>query len=360
MSLSAIGTLEISLLSQISDHTWELEFQLKNASSQENSLGVLQKTRNDETFDLSYLIPAKKAVEDAFSKDRSIKLENLMEHLETLLEKPKKDFPPSVLRALFDTLLNQAEARFLSKSHEERFFNLAGFFLRPGFGYPLDDFRIKEIWKIILSDSRALKSFESQIQRLICYRRMAGGLNKGQQMQLGKELIPELDKGKIEIKSKTDLYLYSEKIRAFASFEYIDVSLKVKIGQAVLERIAKKIAVDADYFALGRLGNRHLVYASLSELVPLKTVISWIEKLLVIKDLNPEKLASMLCLLGRKTDIPEFNIPSELIDKILKRFESSKELEMLTRHLTTLSHLSVMEQHQVFGETLPVGLLLEL
>lgn len=360
VKLSAIGTLEISLLSQISCHIWELEFQLKNVSSQDNSLEILEKTRNDETFDLSYLIPAKKALKDAFSKEGTTKLENLMEYLETLLEKPKKDFPPSILRALFDTLLLKSEGRFLSKSHEERFFNLAGFFLRPGFGYPLDDFRIKELWKIILNDSKSVKSFESQIQRLICYRRVAGGLNKGQQMQLGKELTPELEKGKIEIKSKTDLYQYSEKIRAFASFEYIDVTLKSKIGQAILDRLDKKIAVEADYFALGRLGNRHLVYAPVSQILPLKTVIQWIEKLLFIKDMNEEKLAVLLSLLGRKTDLPEFNIPSELVDKILKRFESSKELDMLTRHLTTLSHLTINEQSQVFGESLPLGLLLEL
>ncbi len=358
VTMTAIGTLDISLLSQISDHKWALEFQLKNASSQDNALNAFQKTRADETYDGQYLDPAKKAIEDAFSNEAAIKLENLMEHLETLLGKSKKDFPPSVLRSLFDTLLLHAGKRFLTKEHEIRFLNLAGFFLRPGFQYPLDDFRIKNFWKIILEDLKSQKSIESQIQRLICYRRIAGGFSKGQQMQLLNEVIPELKNGKIEIK-KGENYLYIEKLRAFAAFELIDVTTKVKIGQAVLERLQKAVASDADYFALGRLGARHLIYGTFSSLISVKTVVLWIEKLLEIKNIPEEKLKLILSLLARKTDLAEFNIPQELVNKILTRFDASLHFEMLKQRLTTLSHLTDVEQAQVFGESLPIGLSIE-
>jgi len=358
--LTSIGTLEISLLSQISDHKWALEFQLKNASFQDNSLEILQKTRVDETFDSKELNLAKTILKNAFSKESTIKLESLMEQLESLTYTPKKDFPPSFLRAFFDTLLTKSEGRFLSKQHEMRFFNLAGFFLRPGFGYPLDDFRMKELWKIILSDFKIIRNLDSQLQLIICYRRIAGGLNRGQQLQLAKEITPELKNGKIEIKSTADLYHYSEKIRAFASFEFIDVHLKIKIAQAILERFDKKIETDADYFALGRIGSRHLVYATYICLVPLKTAIHWIEKLLLFKNLDASKLAFLLGQLGRKTDFAEFNIPSDLVEKILKRFCGSDELEMLTKRLTTLNSLSEIEQSHIFGESLPFGLKLEI
>lgn len=249
--LTAIGTLDISFISQISEHRWNLEFQLKNASAQDNAINGLKIRKADETFDAKYLDPAKAAIEEAFTNNSKIKLEHLMEHLEELFQTTRKDFPLSILRALFDVLLLQADKRFLTKESEKRFFNLAGFFLRPGFHYPLDDFRIKNFWKIILEDSKSLRQSESQIQRLICYRRIAGGLSKGQQMQLLNEVMPDFKNGKIEIK-KGESYLYSEKLRAFASFELIDVATKVKVGQAVLERLQKAVAIDADYFTIDR------------------------------------------------------------------------------------------------------------
>lgn len=355
VSLTAIGTLEINLVSQVSDHVWALEFQLKTAS---NSLNLLQTSRNDETFDENYLTPAKELLISAFSTN-DVSLKNLMEKLEEVIGKSRKDFPPSVLRTLFDTLLSQEEYRLKSQEHEERFFNLAGFFLRPGFGYPLDDFRIKNFWKIILSDLKRVKSLQSRLQRLICYRRIAAGFTKGQQLQLKAELLPELVSGKISVKGRTELYEYSEKVRAFALYEYVDVPLKVKYGQAILERIQKGIAVDADYFALGHLGARHLIYGKISDIVPVKVVQDWIEKLLKVKEIDEEKLGIMLSQLGRKTDLAEFNITAELVDKILKRFEGSSMFEMLTKRMRTLEKLTNSEQAELFGETLPLGLSLE-
>jgi molecular chaperone DnaK (HSP70) len=360
IALTAIGTLEIWLISQISEHRFALEFQLKKASAQDDSLQVLEKTRIDETFDINDLSQAKNLILGAFSKDPTVKLEHLMENVEKVLEKPKQDFYPSALRGLFDVLLANSEGRLLSKQHSDRFYNIAGFFLRPGFGYPLDDFRIKDLWKIILTDNNSNRHFEGNIQSLICFRRIAGGLNKGQQMQLAKELIPEFKNGKIEIKSKADLYHYSEKIRAFASFEFIDVQTKIKVGNAILERIEKGLATDADYFALGRIGSRLLVYGTLNCLIPLKTIKVWIERLLVAKNLSEVKLSFLLSLLAAKTDLAEFNISDELVDKILKHFESKDQYEKLHKHLTTRAYFTEAEQAAIFGESLPLGISLEM
>jgi molecular chaperone DnaK (HSP70) len=359
VTLTAIGTLEIWLLSLSSVHRFQLEFQLKNVNAQEDSLKMLEEVRSDEALDINELNNAKNVISGAFSKEPTVKLEAIMESLEKVLEKPKQEFSPSVLRGLFDTLLINSEPRLVSKHYFDRFYNLAGFFLRPGFGYPLDDFRIKNFWKIILADSNYERKGESVIQSLICYRRIAGGLSKGQQLQLVKELTPEFKNGKIEVKAKSDIYHYSEKIRAFASFEYIDVQTKVKVGNAILERIEKGIGIDADYFALGRIGSRLLVYAPPTCLIPLKTVQVWIERLLGAKNADNAKLGFLLCLVGAKTDLSEFNIPDELINKILKRFEGAEQLERLEKHLTTRVRFTEQEQAAIFGESLPIGLSIE-
>ena len=48
----------------------------------------------------------------------------------------------ALLRALFDALMQRARRRRRSAEHERLWLNLAGFCLRPGFGYALDEWRI--------------------------------------------------------------------------------------------------------------------------------------------------------------------------------------------------------------------------
>ena len=238
--------------------------------------------------------------------------------------------------------------------------NLAGFLLRPGFGSPLDDFRIKELWKIILSDSKMTCSPECQIQKWICYRRIAGGLTKGQQMQIANELMPTLSNkktGKIEIKNKAELYAYSEKIRAIASLERIELPLKIRLGEALLLKIQQKEATKFDYWALGRIGARHLVYGSAGQVVPRDICSKWVEQLLKI-DAHPleESLQFVLGQLARRTDHRELNLSDNLISKII-------QLEMgddLKQFIFNEGGLTPQEQERVVGDHLPIGLTLEL
>lgn len=353
--LTPIGTLELSLKSAISNHKWNLEFQLKNASLQENAVHLLGKAREDETFDVKDLSLAKEAIAESFSKDSQYKREKLMERLESLLGRKKQDFPSSVLRAFFDTLLTLSDNRNINSDYKSCFFNLAGFFLRPGYGYPLDDFRIKNLWKIILSERKTTLTTDNYIQKLIFYRRIAGGLNKGQQLQLMNEVMPDLRAGKLEVK-KGETYQYYEKLRTFSSLELLDSVSKMKVGNALLERMQKGIGTEADYFALARIGARHLAYASFSHLISLKIVEQWIEKLLVIKNLDVGKSAFLFSQLAKKTDLREFNLPDELIEKILKHFEGTDYFNLLRKSLLEVSSLSENEQAAIFGESLPIGL----
>jgi hypothetical protein len=241
---------------------------------------------------------------------------------------------------------------------EARWWNLAGFFLRPGFGHPLDDFRLKEIWKIILGDLKGSQSSECQIQKWICYRRISGGLNKGQQMQIAGELIPLIfDKktGKIVLRNKGEIYSYSEKMRTMASFERIEMALKVRLAEAILHRIKKEEADHFDYWSLGRIGARHLVYASAGEVVPRTVCASWVEKLLSTPPHAQDGWIFALGQLARKTDQRELNLADELIQRILK-VDSEGRLQNLLLEERVLTDA---EQEQVLGERLPAGLILE-
>lgn len=241
---------------------------------------------------------------------------------------------------------------------EVRWWNLAGFLLRPGKGYPLDDFRIKELWKLILNEQKKTKAFDVQVQKWICYRRIAYGLTKGQQVQLAHELISSLlnkKTGKIEIKNQTDRYAYSEKIRTVAALELIDISLKINLGNAILTRILSGEAMAVDYWALGRIGSRQLLQGSFTHVVPAQQCATWVEKLIEAKKVDHNEMPFLLAQLSRKTEHRELNLPKELIDRIfaIKEYEEFKEI------LTSQRPLTLSEENQAYGESLPIGLVLD-
>ncbi len=359
--LTAIGTVELWLESQASEHKWTLEFQLRSATGQDSTLLPSKQITKDETFEKGYLEEAQRSIEALFQPSSALKPGKIVEHLEAQIGISRREWGPSLLRELWSSLLRAAPQRKKSAEHEARWWNLAGFFLRPGFGFPLDDFRIKELWKMILADLKTTKSPENLIQMWVCFRRVAGGLNKGQQMQIASELISTvLDKktGKFDIKRKGDLYMYSEKIRALAALERLDLSLKIRLGDALVDRILYDTPASYDYWALGRIGARHLLYGSAGQVVPKETCAKWIEKLLQhqLKPENQESMVFLLKQLARKTDHRELNLNDVVIQKILTAYPNAHlEQWIIEEHSLTQS-----EQEQVFGDQLPLGLMLEL
>lgn len=356
MSLSPVGTAELWLQSEKSPHQWTLEFQLRTSEGKEQTAVEM---RNDETFDVSYLEKAREVITAGFIGLK--KVDRLMECLEEALERPRREWPPSVLRGLWETVLKVAPGRKNSLQNEARWWNLAGFVLRPGFGYPLDDHRMKELWKIILSDSKATRDPDVSIQRWIALRRLAGGLNRGQQAQIAAELWPQLiDKktGKI-IKCKGGGYQYTEKLRTAASFEFVDTALKIKLGTAILARIAKEDPMDVELWALGRLGARHLFYGTAANVISRDVAGSWIAKMLQLKS-RGEAWSFSVVQIARKTDQRELNLPSLLIQQILKECAALNLDDRLRTLLTDATALTQNEQDKVFGEQLPAGLTLQL
>ncbi len=359
--LTAIGTIEIWLESKDSEHIWQLEFQIKSAVGQDSNIVQQAQLAPDETFNRGYLEGAKQLIKNLFSPVSSLKPSQIMEHLEAKIGMPRREWKSSLLRELWASILKSAPHRKLSTEYEGRWWNLAGFTLRPGFGFPLDDFRIKELWKIILADLKGPKTAEVFAQMCICLRRVAGGFSKGQQMQLASELMESFfDKrsGKIEVKRKSELYLYSETIRTLAALERLDMALKIKLGNALVKRLLCDLPANHDYWALGRIGGRCLVYGSIGQIVPKENVSQWIEQLLCHQPAteNREAMLFLLRQLARKTDQRELNISDFLIKKVLETYSQ----ENLKEYLLEEKELTELEREQVFGDQLPAGLILNL
>ncbi len=365
--LTEIGTLEMWLASQKTTHRWSLEFQLRAASGEENALASLEKGRSDETFDAGHLLSAQTALEDAFGGSRSLKPENIMEKLEELLDLNRKEWPPSALRGLWPALLKQAPHRKLSPKLEARWWNIAGYLLRPGFGYPLDDFRVKELWKVILGDlknqqANLAQASDVDLQIWICYRRIAGGLSKGQQMQLASCIFPTLinkKNGNIEIPGTKELYAFSEKVRTLASMELIDHAMKVKLGNALVLRIAAGKAQDWEYWAMSRIGARHLIYGSLSCIIHRQTCSQWIEKIVSSPDIDRVRAGHLLGSLARKTGQREYDLTESQLRAVVQCLQGHPQQQRLEELIYRETTLTYEEQNKQFGENLPAGLMLE-
>lgn len=331
IQLTEIGTLELWLTSEKTAHKWKLEFQL--------AAYVKEERLEDETLEADLLQKASYLLTESFAVGKGDLIKKVMSVLEECIQRPRNQWPPSLLRGLFDSLLNHADKRTLSQNYAVRFWNLAGFFLRPGRGYPLDDFRIKQLWKIVLADSKKNTCEEEQVQKMICYRRIAAGLTKGQQLHLYGEL--SLKKWK-----RRGDYAYSEQVRALASLEWIDLPIKIRFGEELVQRITSGKGSPCDAWALGRLAARELLYASGANVISSTICEGWIERLMKITD---RELCFPLSLMARKTDCCEINLSSSIIEKV-KLFLGEEEASLLER---PLSHF---EQERRFGDALPPGL----
>jgi len=342
VKLTEIGTLELWLQSQTSDHKWKLEFQLQSATGHE-SLQKPQYSQSDELVDKALLNEAEAIILTTFRS----RPKEIIPRLEEIIQKSRNDWGPSVLRGLWSALMEVSDTRKVSLEHQMRWWHLAGYLLRPGFGVALDDHRIKELWKIILSDYRA-----ADFHHWICYRRVAGGLNKGQQRQIAPELMKDLlTKGKIHIKSKRDLYPYSEKIRALAAFEYLDVGTKIKLGNAVVQKINSGKGADADYWALGRIGARQLLYGAVVDVVAKETCERWVRALLESQHTDLKKLEFLFGQLARETECREVNLDLDIVKDVKKRFPT---LDL------SFKSLKMVDQSQLYGDQLPAGLMVDL
>ena len=359
--LTAIGTIELWLHSQKTNHRWLLEFQLKSSEGLDDAINTVQDKRKEETFDAQELDKTLQLIKTFFTEDTSLKPSVLMDQLENSIGLKRNDWPLSVLRAIAKELLDLSHVRKKTNEHEIRWWNLMGFSLRPGYGYPLDDYKMKDFWKIILGELPFNpKKNNVNIHKWICLRRVAGGFSKGQQTQLANDILSSFlqKNGKIEIQNKEE-YQYVEKLRLIGSFELLETSLKVKLGNALMERFKKQGVLKGEDWAFARLGNRHLLYGTYSNLIPAKHREEWIKALLDANKVSQEQKFFLISSIGRKIEEKEWNISKGLVNEIIQFFEQSEYYSPLKKNLEEVQKFTEEEADVMLGDHVPVGLTLQ-
>jgi hypothetical protein len=337
--LTEVGTLEIWTESKVSDHRWRLQFELRKAASAETA------GRPAAVISEEGLAAAEALLVGAFAQG-DIEPEQVPAKLEQALGLGRSSWPISAIRKLADRLLELAEGRKRSPAHEARWLNLCGFCLRPGFGFPGDDFRIEQARRIYASGLQFANQMQNEIEWWIYWGRVAGGLNKNQQTDVFQRLSPAL-LPRAAKRQRVNPSLLREMWRASASLELLPAQTRTQLGDELIARAIrvdfKGDFVDTTLWCLARLGARKLFYGPINQVLPANTAARWIEALLKIP-----KAAEAVGAMARRTGDSTRDLPPQTLDLVRRAFPDL-DLEGTPQH-------DLASMGKIFGEELPSGL----
>jgi hypothetical protein len=192
---------------------------------------------------------------------------------------------------------------------------------------------------------------QNEIDWWIFWGRVAGGLNRNQQVDIYQRLSPVLlpHAGK---KLRVNTSLLREMWRTASSLELLPIGTKTELGDALARRVKAKDFRESELWCLSRLGARALFYGPINLVVPPTTAMRWVEVLLGV-----EQAGDALAAIGRRTDDPVRDLSPATLATVRKRLESLPHAE---RFLAVLEGEEEDEQAlgRIFGEELPSGLVL--
>jgi hypothetical protein len=233
--------------------------------------------------------------------------------------------------------------------------NLLGFCLRPGMGDGFDPHRIKKLWKIYKKGPIQANAQQVRVEWWIMWRRVAAGLNPGQQRQFFQDILPALT---IKKGSRIPRQELTEMWMATANMEKLQIKDKITLGRELLNQLTARKPPPQLLWALSRIGARELLYGSIDRVIPPFEVTGWVETLLARIWKNPKPVVDMLSQLCRKTGDPLRDVPPETCDTVLEWIHSAGDFPESVMRITRPSPRRQSEKNAIFGENLPAGLIL--
>ncbi|MBO0797246.1 MAG: molecular chaperone DnaK, partial [Blastocatellia bacterium] len=355
-----LGTLELWCESLKSEHRWRLQFQLRGPEplepevEDEPAAGETQTVISEESLDR-----AAGLIRAVFDRQRetgeAVTPERLVGKLEYNFGYGKDAWPMVVIRKLCDVLQEVADGRKKSPKHEARWLNLFGFCLRPGFGAPADDWRIAQARKVYMAGLAFPKELQCQIEWLVLWRRLAGGLNANQQNDIYHRIRTAIGVGGKKLKGRLNTQIEREGWKLLASLEYLPAQTRVALGNELMGKIKAEPSNKSFLWSLGRLGARIPLYGPLNCVPPVESASSWISSLLQLHEITPD-VASAIVQLGALTGDPQRDIDGDLRWSALVRLNEAGMTEGLLESLREYIPPGRSDAIRIFGESLPEGL----
>ncbi len=345
--LTEIGTLETWCESKISDNRWRLQFELRKQAQQVERKAAAVVSEQALAASLELIA----AVFSSAGK-APIAPEELPAKLEQTMGLGKNSWPLSAIRQMADAFLAAADGRRKSPAFEARWLNLCGFCMRPGFGYPGDDFRIEQARRVYASGLTYGNQVQCEIDWWIFWGRLAGGLNRNQQTDIYQRLSGFLLPRGNKKPQRVNTALLREMWRTASSLELLPIGTKTELGDALVKRVKAGDYKESELWCLSRLGARKLFYGPINLVVPPAAATRWAEALL-----KAANAGDALAAIARRTDDPTRDLPAPTRDAVRNKLAALPHADRL---------LAVLEGEEeddqtlgrIFGEELPSGLVL--
>jgi molecular chaperone DnaK (HSP70) len=375
---TAIGTLELFCVAKEGNNRWRLEFNVRDVIQEPAPRGESSAEPERTVADVwpeAQVQEAGQRIRVVYAGNRqdappaegdgALTPQELTKALEAALEAPRHEWPMGLCRRLWEFLAEVAEGRRRSPAHLTRWYNLAGWCLRPGFGDPLDRYRIEQLWKMMAVPPRAAggrsgpRVAEGGADVWILWRRVGGGLASSLQHALYDRLRPVLVPAKGRGGARPGPNELAEMWRAAASFERLDVKHKEALGEALLRLLRRSPVPTYGFWALTRLGARALIYGPLNAVVHHQTAERWLDAILSFEPGNQgERMAWAFCLsqLARRTGQRALDVDDSHRQNVLTVLRELSIPGHWVRMVEELSELEQEEQGQLLGDALPIGL----
>lgn len=354
-TVTELGTLSLSVRAKEGGGHWRLEFDLKERPS--------SPTREvPEPGPHPRAKEAQSLIQSAFAERSTARdAKGLAKGLEKLLGRERGEWPTALCRDLFDALRERAPFRFHSAETEGAWLNLSGFLLRPGFGAKLDDWRVRNLWRIATEGLTHPQEKQTRLEWWIFWRRVAGGLSAEAQEQIFNTFAARLRAyGQEDPPSDPKLLAardqeIDEVVRLSASLERLPEARRAELGGLYLQRAERWGARGPLLWAVGRLGARVLFYGSGHEVVRRSIVERWLRRLLALDWKNADGALLAASQLARRTGDRDTDLDEALRLETLSRLETGGASAALLTLVREIVPAEAKIQSQVFGENLPTG-----
>jgi molecular chaperone DnaK (HSP70) len=350
-ALNELGLLQLFCVEQGGPGRWRLDFNLRRPVGGEELPAPVEQPPARE------LAQALGLILSLYGKRRDASLpearpRQLMRQLEKTLGGSRESWDSATLRGLWPAISQGMTRRGRSVDHEESWLYLAGFALRPGYGYPLDESRIEELWRLFDLGLAFPGEKRVQVQWWLLWRRTAGGLNTRRQEKILDRILPMLSP---QPETAELLYLAG-------SLERISLDRKLQVVKLLSAALRKpQVSNKIPYaWALGRLLSRIPLYAGPEVVLAPREVeklfgqlreADW--KIPAYAPLNP-----LFAQAARRTERRGIDLSPEARQEILRKMKDSgarpEELQVV-RELVPVQDADRVRQ---FGESLPSGLVL--
>jgi molecular chaperone DnaK (HSP70) len=361
-ALTEVGTLAMHCVA-LDDpgRRWLLEFQLRGDSANQDQMEAGLPPRAAEAIEL---------IERIFGTRRQAVPAKEVRQLRAQLERvlgARTGWSLALLRRLADALLQRARGRKRSADHEKAWLNLAGYCLRPGFGDPLDGWRIGQLWPLFEPGLQHGSDHQVRAEWWTMWRRVAGGLEREAQLRLLDDFAFNVQADEAERRQRPAALAEGsdeDMLRLAAALERIPAGYKAEIGEWLLGRLAQappargasESSDNLILWTLARLGARQPFYGSAHDAIPPETAAAWLDAILALDWKRLEAAPFAAAHIARLTGDRARDIAPEQREQLVRRLTAGGAPPAWVTMLQEAGQLDEAGERRFLGDTLPPGL----